>query len=50
MFRHSRYLESPYDVHWAHRESEPHHHLLLMLVLIFMAMFLIGVDVLSGPV
>lgn len=48
MFRHPRYLEIPWDVHWDHRESEPHHHLLFMLILIFMAMFLIGVGVTSG--
>jgi hypothetical protein len=48
MFRHPRYLEIPWDVHWDCRESGPHHHLLLMLIPIFMAMFLIGVGVTSG--
>ena len=47
MFRHPRYLEIPWEVHWDHTQSRPH-HLLLMLILIFMAMFLIGVGVTSG--
>lgn len=48
MFRHPRYLEIPWEVHWDQKESGPHHHVLLMLILIFMAMFLIGVGVTSG--
>lgn len=48
MFHHPRYLEIPWDVHWNHRESESHHHLLFMLILIFVAMFLVGVGVTSG--
>jgi hypothetical protein len=48
MFRHPRYLEIPWEMHWDHTESGSHHHLLLMLILIFMAMFLIGVGVTSG--
>ncbi|MBX3324861.1 MAG: hypothetical protein U0223_12330 [Nitrospira sp.] len=48
MFRHPRYLEIPWDVHWDHKEGELHHHLLLMMILIFMAMFLIGIGITSG--
>ncbi|MDC8449009.1 MAG: hypothetical protein LV473_11695 [Nitrospira sp.] len=48
MIRHPRYLEIPWQVHWDRNESGPHHHVLLMLILIFMAMFLIGVGVISG--
>jgi hypothetical protein len=48
MFRHPRYLEIPWAVHWDQTEKGPHHHVLLMLILIFMAMFLIGVGVISG--
>jgi hypothetical protein len=48
MFRHSHYLEIPWDVHWDEKESGSQHHLLLMLILIFMVMFLIRVGVTSG--
>lgn len=48
MFRHPRYLEIPWDVHWNEKESGSQHHLLLMLILILMVMFLIGVGVTSG--
>ena len=48
MLRHPRYLESPCEIHWDEKESGPHRHLPLMLMLIFMAMFLIGVGVASG--
>lgn len=48
MLRHPRYLEIPWEIHWGQKEAGPHHHLLLMLILIFMAMFLIGVSVTSG--
>lgn len=48
MLRHPRYLEIPWEVRWDQKESGQHHHLLLMLFLIFMAMFLIGVGVTSG--
>lgn len=47
MFRHPRYLDIPWEVHWDPKESGSH-HLLLMLILIFMAMFFIGVGVISG--
>ncbi len=48
MFRHPRYLEIPWDVHWDEKDSGSHHHLLLMLILIFMVMFLVAVGVTSG--
>ena len=48
MFRHPRYLEIPWEVHWDHKDSRPHRHLLLMLILIFMAMCMIGVGVTNG--
>jgi len=48
MFRLPRYLEIPWKVHWDQKESGLQHRVLLMLILIFMAMFLIGVGVTSG--
>jgi hypothetical protein len=48
MFRHPRYLEIPWQIHWDQKEEAPHHHLLLTLILILLAMFLIGVGVTSG--
>ncbi|HEU5407636.1 MAG TPA: hypothetical protein VFU48_07700 [Nitrospira sp.] len=48
MFRHPRYLEIPWEVHWNHNEARSHHHLFLMAILIVLAMFLIGVGVTSG--
>ena len=48
MFRHPRYREIPWEVHWDQKESGPHHYLLLMLILIVRAMFLIGVGVTIG--
>lgn len=48
MFRHPRYLEIPWDVHWDEKESWSQHHLLLMLILILMVRFLIGVGVTSS--
>jgi hypothetical protein len=48
MIRHPRYLEIPWQAHWDGNERRPHHHVLFMLILIFMAMFLIGVGVISG--
>ncbi|MBX3330792.1 MAG: hypothetical protein KF722_10355 [Nitrospira sp.] len=51
MLRHPRYLEIPWQVHWDQRDQKeggPHHRLLLILTLIFMAMFLIGIGVTSG--
>lgn len=49
MFRHPRYLEIPWEVHWDHKESGSH-HLLFMLILILIVMLLIGVGVTSGLV
>lgn len=48
MFRHPRYLDIPWEVHWDQKDAGPHHQVLLVLILIFMAMFLIGVSVTSG--
>lgn len=48
MFRHPRYLEIPWEVHWEQKEAGPHRHLLLTLILVLLAMFLIGVGVTSG--
>jgi hypothetical protein len=48
MFRHPRYLEIPWEMHWEPTEAWTHHHVLLMVILILMAMFLIGVGVTSG--
>ncbi len=48
MFRHPRYLEIPWVMHWDDKEAEPHHHVLLTVILILLAMFLIGVGVTSG--
>jgi hypothetical protein len=48
MFRHPRYLEIPWEIHWDQKEEEPHHHFLFTLILILLAMFLIGVGVTSG--
>ena len=51
MLRHPRYLEIPWEVHWDQRdqkESELHHRMLLILTLIFIAMFLIVIVVTSG--
>lgn len=51
MFRHPRYLEIPWDMHWDKRdkkEGRTHHHPLLTLIVILLAMFLIGVGVTSG--
>ncbi len=48
MFRHPRYLGIPWEMHWDQKEAGTHHHLLLTLILILVAMFLIGVSVTSG--
>lgn len=53
MFRHPRYLEIPWQMHWDQRdkdkkESGAHHHPLLTLIVILLAMLLIGVGVTSG--
>ncbi len=48
MFRHPRYLKIPWERHWDQNEGEAHHHPLLTLILILLAMFFIGVGVTSG--
>lgn len=49
MFRHQKYLEILWDVHWQQGETGRHRHLWwLMALLILAAMFLIGVGVTSG--
>jgi hypothetical protein len=48
MFRHHRYLDIPWEMHEDQKEAGRHHHLMLMVILIFLAMFLIGVGVISG--
>ncbi|MDH5252239.1 MAG: hypothetical protein OEW25_02845 [Nitrospira sp.] len=49
MFRHPKYLDIPWEIHWQHEETRPHRHLWwLMTLLILAAMFLIGVGVTSG--
>jgi hypothetical protein len=47
MFRHPRYLDFPWEIHW-HPEASSHHHWWLMLLIILAALFLIGVGVTSG--
>jgi hypothetical protein len=47
MFRHPRYLEIPWEIHWR-PELQDHHHWWLILLVILAAMFLIGVGVTSG--
>ncbi|MCS6289041.1 MAG: hypothetical protein H8K10_08715 [Nitrospira sp.] len=47
MFRHPRYLDIPWEIHW-HTEGGSHHHRWLMVLLIVAALFLIGVGVTSG--
>jgi hypothetical protein len=50
MFRHPHYLEIPWNLHW---QDDPHvtrHYLRrLIAVLAFLAIFLIGVGITSGP-
>jgi hypothetical protein len=49
MFRHPKYLDIPWSIHWQHEETGRHRHLWwLMALLILAAMFLIGVGVTSG--
>jgi len=49
MFRHQKYLEIPWDVHWHRGETGPRGYFwLLMIMLILAAIFLIGVGVTSG--
>jgi hypothetical protein len=49
MFRHPKYLDIPWNIHWQQEETGRHRHLWwLMALLILAAMFLIGVGVTSG--
>lgn len=52
MFRHPRYLEIPWELHWGKRDEKKdggtHHYPLLTLIVILLAMLLIGVGVTSG--
>lgn len=47
MFKHPRYLDIPWEMHW-HPENASNHHWLLMILVIIAALFLIGVGVTSG--
>ncbi|WHZ24350.1 MAG: hypothetical protein OJF47_003462 [Nitrospira sp.] len=47
MFRHPRYLEIPWEIHWR-PELPTHHHWWLILLAVLAALFLIGVGVTSG--
>ncbi len=47
MFRHPRYLDIPWEIHW-HPGGSAHHHRWLIVLLIVAALFLIGVGVTSG--
>lgn len=48
MFRHPRYLEIPWEMHWDEKAGGTQRLLLLTLILILLATFLIGVGVTSG--
>ena len=49
MIRHPHYLDVPWDIHWQGAATGVHRHLWwLIAVLVLMAMFLIGVGVISG--
>ena len=48
MFRHPKYLDIPWDVHWRQDKTEPHHHLWWLMALLLAALFFIGVGVTSG--
>ena len=48
--RHPRFLEMPWDLHWNQEATKHHRHLWwLIALLVILAMFLIGVEVTSGP-
>mgnify|MGYP000849099610 FL=1 len=47
MFKHPRYLDIPWEMHW-HPEDASRHHWWLVLIVIVAALFLIGVGVTSG--
>jgi hypothetical protein len=48
MFRHPCYLGIPWGAARDQKERRMHHHVLLTLFLILVAMFLLGVGVTSG--
>lgn len=51
MFRHPKYLEIPWEMHWHREQTEPEsRYWLIMILLILSAVFLIGVGVTSGMV
>lgn len=51
MFRHPRYLEIPWQIHWEQETTGSHRQLwLLTIMLIVLAMFFVGVGVTSGLV
>ena len=47
MFRHPRYLDIPWDMHW-HCEGASHYLRWLVGLVVFAALILIGVGVTSG--
>jgi hypothetical protein len=47
VFKHPRYLDIPWEMHW-HPDNAPGHHWRLILLMIVAALFLIGVGVTSG--
>ncbi len=50
MFRHPKYLEIPWEVHWQQEETERHRHVWwLTALLVLAATFFMGVTVGSGP-
>jgi len=49
MFRHPHFLEVPWDIHWHHEAARPQRHFWwLIAALVLLAMFMIGVGVISG--
>jgi len=49
MFRHQKYLEIPWEIHWRHTETEPQHHQWWPVALLLLAIFLvIGVGASNG--
>jgi hypothetical protein len=49
MFRHQKYLEIPWDMHWQREGAGPQrHHWWLIAFLLLLALFLIGVGVTHG--
>jgi len=49
MFRHPKYLEIPWEIHWRQKETEPHRHLWWPLALLLLAIMLaIGTGITIG--